>query len=72
MIAKKLLTYTSALAQSVTMPEPLPERVCHDSPIPNCGAKYLVRLPNHLTEVHMLDSDQRKRYLQEAKLQPKK
>ena len=25
------------------------------SPIPNCGAKYLVRLSNHLTDVHGLD-----------------
>ena len=46
-------------------------RVCRDCPIPGCGAKYLVRLANHLTDVHMLDSDQRKMYLQEAKLQPK-
>ena len=27
------------------------KRVCRDCPIPNCGAKYLVRLSNHLTDV---------------------
>ena len=31
------------------------KRVCRDCPIPNCGAKYLVRLSNHLTDVHGLD-----------------
>ena len=39
--------------------------------MPNCGAKYLVRLANHLADVHLLDTDQRRKYLQEAKLQPK-
>ena len=49
----------------------MPKRVCRDCPVPECGAKYLVRLANHLTGVHKLDSGQRKMYLQEAKLQPK-
>ena len=31
------------------------KRVCRDCPIPNCGAKYLVRLSDHLTDVHGLD-----------------
>ena len=31
------------------------KRVCRDCPIPNCGAKYLVRLSTHLTDVHALD-----------------
>ena len=47
------------------------KRNCRDCPIPNCGAKYLVRLANHLADVHLLDIDQRRKYLQEAKLQPK-
>ena len=47
------------------------ERVCRDCPIPNCGAKYLVRLSNHLTDEHGLDYINRRKWLQEAKLQPK-
>ena len=47
------------------------KRVCRDCPIPGCGAKYLVRVANHLADVHLLDSIQRRKYLQEAKLQPK-
>ena len=47
------------------------KRVCRDCPIPNSGAKYLVRLSNHLTDVHGLDYINRRRWLQEAKLQPK-
>ena len=47
------------------------ERVCRDCPVPDCGAKYLVRLANHLADVHLLDINQRRKYLQEAKLQPK-
>ena len=46
------------------------KRVCRDCPIPGCGAKYLVRLANHLADVHQLDHTQRRKYLQEAKLQP--
>ena len=40
-------------------------------PISSCGAKYLVKLANHLADVHQLDHIQRRQYLQEAKLQPK-
>ena len=47
------------------------KRVCRDCPIQGCGAKYLVRLANHLADVHFLDINQRRKYLQEAKLQPK-
>ena len=47
------------------------KRVCRDCPLPNCGAKYLVRLSNHLTDVHGLDYINRRKWLQEAKLQPK-
>ena len=47
------------------------KRVCRDYPIPNCGAKYLVKLSNHLTDVHALDYINRRKWLQEAKLQPK-
>ncbi|KAL9962586.1 hypothetical protein ACROYT_G031697 [Oculina patagonica] len=46
-------------------------RVCRDCPVPGCGAKYLVKLSNHLTNVHQLDLNQRRKWLQEAKLQPK-
>ena len=45
-------------------------RGCRDCPVPDCGAKYLVRLANHLANVHMLDIDQRMKYLQEAKRHP--
>ena len=44
-------------------------RVCRDCPIPNCGAKYLSRLPRHLAEVHNLDVNERKKWLKQAKLQ---
>ena len=47
------------------------KRVCRDCPIPNCGAKYLVKLSNHLADVHELDYINRRKWLQEAKLQPK-
>ena len=47
------------------------KRVCRDFPIPNCGVKYLVRLSNHLNDVHGLDYINRRKWLQEAKLQPK-
>ena len=39
-------------------------------PISSWGAKYLVRLANHLADVHQLDHIQWRQYLQEAKLQP--
>ena len=39
------------------------KRVCRDCPIPNCGAKYLVRLSNHLTDVHGLDYINRRKWL---------
>ena len=45
--------------------------MCRDCPISNCGAKYLVKLSNHLTDVHELDYINRRKWLQEAKLQPK-
>ena len=47
------------------------KRVCRDYPIPNCEAKDLVRLSNHLTDVHGLDYINRRKWLQEAKLQSK-
>ncbi len=48
------------------------KRVCRDCPIEGCGARYLARLSNHLADVHELhDPTERKKYLQEAKLQPK-
>ena len=47
------------------------KRVCRNCPISSCGGKYLVRLANHLADVHQLDHIQRRQYLQESKLQPK-
>ena len=47
------------------------KRVCRNCPVSSCGAKYLVRLANHLADVHQLDHTQRRQHLQEAKLQPK-
>ena len=47
------------------------KRVCRNCPISSCGAKFLVRLANHLADVHQLDHIQRRQYLQEAKLKPK-
>ena len=47
------------------------KHLCRDCPIPNCGAKYLVKLSNHLTDEHDLDYINRRKWLQEAKLQPK-
>ena len=42
-----------------------------DCPISDCGAKYLVKLSNHLTDIHELDYINRRKWLQEANLQPK-
>ena len=42
------------------------KRVCRNCPISWCGAKYLVRLANHLADVHQLDHIQRRQYLQEG------
>ena len=47
------------------------KRVCRDCTILNCGAKYLVKLSDHLRDVHELDYINRRKWLQEAKLQPK-
>jgi len=46
-------------------------RVYRSCLILGCGAKYLVKLSNHLSDVHQLDHMERRNYLQEAKLQPK-
>ena len=63
---------TCASEARVSRPPPVHKshRVCRDCPIPNCGAKYLVRLPKHLNDVHKLDAIQRKKWLEQAKLQP--
>ena len=42
---------------------------CKHCTIPGCGSKYLVRLANHLTQVHELTELERKYWLQFAKLQ---
>ena len=47
------------------------KRVCRDYPILHCGAKYLMKLSNHLTDVYRLDYIQRRKWLPGAKLQPK-
>ena len=46
-------------------------RYCRDCPIEGCGARYLVKLSNHLHDVHGLNSTERRKYLQESKLQPR-
>lgn len=40
-----------------------------DCPLPGCGAIALVKLSNHLSQVHQLSPEERKPYLQQAKLQ---
>ena len=45
------------------------KRVCRHCPIPGCHSKFLVRLANHLTQVHELTEIERKYWLQFAKLQ---
>ena len=47
------------------------KRFHRDCPFPNCGARHLIRLANNRADVHLLDVDQRRKYLQEAKPQPK-
>ena len=42
---------------------------CKHCPIPGCHSKFLVRLANHLTQVHELSDIERKYWLQFAKLQ---
>jgi len=44
-------------------------RKCKHCPIPGCGSKFLVRLANHLSQVHELTDIERKYWLQFAKLQ---
>ena len=41
---------------------------CKHCPILGCGSKFLVRLANHLTQVHELSEIERKYWLQFAKL----
>ena len=60
------LSHLVSERQSVNMVN----RICRDCPIPKCGAKYLVKLSNHLADVHLMSSKERKPWLQEAKLQP--
>jgi len=45
------------------------DRTCKNCPVPNCGAKYLVKLSNHLAQVHDLSPQERRPFLQEAKVQ---
>ena len=42
---------------------------CKHCPVPGCGSKFLVRLANHLAQVHELSDLERKYWLQFAKLQ---
>ena len=41
---------------------------CRRCPVPGCGSKFLVRLANHLDQVHELSEIERKHCLQFAKL----
>lgn len=43
-----------------------------DCPVPGCSKTNLVKLSNHLADVHLLSSEERRFYLQEAKLCSKK
>ena len=45
------------------------KRVCRHCPIPGCHSNFLVRLANHLTEVHELSEIERKYWRQFLKLQ---
>ena len=65
LVLREIESFTSVL-RVVNMTK----RGCRDCSVPDCGAKYLVRLANHLANVHMLDIDQRRKYLQEAKRHP--
>jgi len=42
---------------------------CKHCPIPGCHSKFLVRLANHLTQVHELSEIERRYWPQFAKLQ---
>ena len=42
---------------------------CKHCPVPGCGSKFLVRLANHLAQVHELSDLERKYWLQFAKLE---
>ncbi len=42
---------------------------CKHCPIPGCCSKFLVRLANHLAQVHELSEMERKYWLQFSKLQ---
>ena len=50
-------------------PVSMKELKCKHCPIPGCHSKFLVRLANHLTQVHELSEIERKYWLQFAKLQ---
>ena len=67
----EVICMCSAIELSTVFLNMVYKRVCRNCPISSCGVKYLVRLANHLADVHQLDHVQRKQYLQEAKLQPK-
>ena len=43
---------------TVNMQNIVCKKVCRDCPIPGYSAKYLVRLANHLADVHQLDYTQ--------------
>ena len=45
------------------------KRVRRRCPIPGCHSNFLVRLANHLTQVHELSEIERKHWLQFLKLQ---
>ena len=45
------------------------KRICRHYPIPGCHSNFLVRLANHLTEVHELSEIERKYWRQFLKLQ---
>lgn len=45
------------------------QRKRKDCPIPGCGTTQLLRLSDHLAKVHLLNSDERKPWLEQARIQ---
>ena len=68
-VHKKLNFAETVLFLEIYLAVNMTKRECCDFPFPNCGAKYLVKLSNYLKDVNELDHINRKKKLQEAKLQ---
>ena len=64
---KRLKFAKTILLLLTSRTDKMAKRVCRDCPVPNCGAKFLVKLSNHLTDVHELDYINQRKWIQEAK-----